>query len=255
MGDEYKFNKIEENIYYLKLYNITSEYSEMLPILLDLGSSKYSLTEYEINIIVKSLKHYINTISTKYKKLKEYNIKDKGLKELHKDQLIEIDKNYREALSTVIDICDKFSRNKDNSRPKTKLIFTKLIGDFKDYQHDFTNIEDYVNESKLFYEEAFEIMENYRLEITDPYILSLYLNYSVFLVRKEDNMKKGISICRECINKLCVNGISIKNKNYSEIMFLSQLIKDNMSLWTAQTIINEKREVEKDKNKKRLIET
>lgn len=236
-------NKHEENLYYLKLYAVTDEYDEMIKIVESLSYEKtYDLNENEMNNTIKCMKGFIKQVSSQYLKLREYRIKEKRLHELFLDVYKAKKKDYKDSLEQCVKICNNFLTNNISINPKNKIAFTKLLADFLDMTYDFTSNEDYMFQASKYYEEAYSLIQRYKqIKINDIVTLTLYLNYSVFLSNKMENISSGCRIAREALNRLTAEGISVKSKDNSDLIFLSQLIKDNLSIWTTKEIIEEKR--------------
>ena len=55
------------------------------------------------------------------------------------------------------------------------------------------------------------------------------------MVNKACNLKKGIYIAKSFLNKVAYGGLGGKNNKVSnEFLFISQIIKDNYTLWTIK---------------------
>jgi len=87
------------------------------------------------------------------------------------------------------------------------------------------------NKAKKYYEEAFKILTTDKLPKTDIVLLTLNLNYSVFLNDVLDKRGEAISIAKVVLYET-LKEIEEVNDNYQkDVILICQMIKDNLALW------------------------
>lgn len=78
-----------------------------------------------------------------------------------------------------------------------------------------------------------EIGKKEKLQSTNPIMLGLALNFSVFYYEIENDSQKACDLAREAYNG-AVNGFELLSENdYKDTTLIMQLLRDNLTLWGA----------------------
>ncbi len=134
-------------------------------------------------------------------------------------------------------ITSNFLKNKE-IKIKPKIAFTKLLADLFNKKHTLTKKDEAKESAKENYEKAYKLIIESKLETTDPIYLTFVNNYSIFLATKLNSKSQAIELCKEVLEKVTLIGVELKDKQQTDIVFLCQLLKDNMSLWKTDLILN-----------------
>lgn len=228
--NDIKITNLEESIFCLKIYDVSREYSKFILALKEISTSKYSLSEYELNMIMKNIKNYLNNYLVRYKKLEGYKITYDYLKEDYTSLLSEFKHSFKETIKQIQTIIEVIIKTKENSKPKTQLYLVKLLSDIKNIQYEVFNEEKYLNEAKKYFQQAKNIIDENKFNVDDYIILCFYLNFSVFLYKKEKKIGEALELSRFCITQLNGKG-NVKLGKNSDVKYLSEVIKDNISIW------------------------
>ena len=79
------------------------------------------------------------------------------------------------------------------------------------------------------YETAMKIGKEEKLQSTNPIMLGLALNFSVFYYEIENDSQKACDLAREAYNEM------LSESDYKDTTLIMQLLRDNLTLWGAGT--------------------
>ena len=78
-----------------------------------------------------------------------------------------------------------------------------------------------------------EIGKKEKMQSTNPIMLGLALNFSVFYYEIENDSQKACDLAREAYNG-AVTGFELLSENdYKDTTLIMQLLRDNLTLWGA----------------------
>ena len=86
-------------------------------------------------------------------------------------------------------------------------------------------------EADAAYKHASEISEN--LISTDPIRLGLALNYSVFHYEIRSKPSEACTLAKKAFDEAIVELDSLAEESYKDSTLIMQLLRDNLTLWTA----------------------
>jgi len=137
------------------------------------------------------------------------------------------------------------------SSDESKVFYNKLCGDFCRYAAEIAqgvigvnnNVTDnyksqiisneYNPKAFEHYSSAYSLAEK-SLESTNPIRLGLCLNYSVYLYEIKNDQKNACDIARNTFDLAISKLDDLDEINYKQTTLQMQLIRDNLTLWTAQ---------------------
>lgn len=134
-------------------------------------------------------------------------------------------------------ITSNFLKNKE-LKSKPKIAFTKLLADLFNKKHSLSQKDEAKDLAKENYEKTYNLIKESKLEASEPIYLTFINNYAIFMATKLNLKTEAINLCKEALEKITLIGIELKDKQQTDIVFLCQLLKDNMSLWKAELILN-----------------
>mmetsp|Transcript_655 Transcript_655/g.652 ORF Transcript_655/g.652 Transcript_655/m.652 type:complete len:252 (+) Transcript_655:164-919(+) len=208
----------------------------MIHVAKDVSSANIGLSDLELENIVKCIKMFVSKFETQYAKLNKYKISYKNLKEIYDDIVKNIANRFRDAISYAIKITANFLKSKE-LKVKPKLAFTKLLGDLYCKKFNLLGSSDSLENAQKNYESCLALVNDSGIEESDPVLLTFYLNYSNFLAGKMSKKEEAIKISKMALERVTSKGIELKEKSQTDILFLCQLIKDNLALWKSEVIL------------------
>ena len=74
-----------------------------------------------------------------------------------------------------------------------------------------------------------------KLQSTNPIMLGLALNFSVFYYEIENDSQKACDLAREAYNGAGTGFEMLSESDYKDTTLIMQLLRDNLTLWGAGT--------------------
>ncbi|KAL3316812.1 hypothetical protein Ciccas_004541 [Cichlidogyrus casuarinus] len=127
------------------------------------------------------------------------------------------------------------------SADESRVFYLKMEGDYYRYLAEVANEgnrKEVVDKSLAAYKNATTCAKE-RLDTTHPIRLGLALNYSVFYY---EIMKQSDTACRlakEAFDEAIANLDTLSEDSYKDSTLIMQLLRDNLTLWTADNADNE----------------
>jgi len=117
-----------------------------------------------------------------------------------------------------------------------KVFYLKMKGDYLRYLAEIKkDAEDKVEVGAAadVYQEAWEFSQA-ELEPTHPIHLGLALNYSVYYFEIMDDKEKACQLAKSAFNDAISMLDSLKEDSYKDSTLIMQLLRDNLTLWSAE---------------------
>ena len=80
-----------------------------------------------------------------------------------------------------------------------------------------------------------DIGQEEHLQSTNPIMLGLALNFSVFYYEIEGDAQKACDLARDVYNGAVSGFESLSESDYKDTTLIMQLLRDNLTLWGAGT--------------------
>jgi hypothetical protein len=158
----------------------------------------------------------------------------------------ELLKKYKEIVEAELEtICneviklltDHLCKNVEGNGDETEVFYLKMCGDYYRYLSEFkTAPEDKAKEIKSnaekYYKEAMDVAEA-NLNETHPTRLGLALNFSVCYYEILKEPKKAIDLAKKSFDSAIEKLDTIGDASYKDSTLIMQLLRDNLTLWTA----------------------
>eukprot|EP00359_Climacostomum_virens_P008247 CAMPEP_0204905968 /NCGR_PEP_ID=MMETSP1397-20131031/5721_1 /ASSEMBLY_ACC=CAM_ASM_000891 /TAXON_ID=49980 /ORGANISM="Climacostomum Climacostomum virens, Strain Stock W-24" /LENGTH=247 /DNA_ID=CAMNT_0052074923 /DNA_START=1 /DNA_END=744 /DNA_ORIENTATION=+ len=122
------------------------------------------------------------------------------------------------------------------SHHESKVFYHKMKGDYFRYICEFARgatLEEASQNALRSYQAAADIAEA-ELSATHPTRLGLALNYSVFYYEIMKETTKACEMARKAFDEGLPNVDELEGDNYKDSTLILQLLRDNISLWTAE---------------------
>jgi len=167
-------------------------------------------------------------------------------KERHKDpnswklaQMVDlrdsIERHLHQACDEVLDLIDNLLLPASQSSGKqAKIFWNKMKGDYYRYIAEFERDEKkQAAQNKAFESYQTALGDEKDLQPTDPILLGLALNFSVFYYEIMNEKDKAIEMAKKYFDAAIPSIETLKGEEYKDTTLILQLLRDNLSLWTA----------------------
>lgn len=153
----------------------------------------------------------------------------------------ELDDVCREVLALLDDyLVTKASAQAPESAEKAEkaesaVFYLKMKGDYFRYLAEVADAagkKEVVEQANDAYNKAFEISKT-NLKSTNPIRLGLALNYSVFHYEIRQEPTEACRLAKEAFDSAIADLDSLPEDSYKDSTLIMQLLRDNLTLWTA----------------------
>jgi len=201
------------------------------------------LSEDERNLLSVAYKNVVGARRSAWRIVRSVEDKnaekgEKFKKDIAAEYLVQIDKELEEKCNEVLELIEKYLLNQSD-QAEAKVFYRKMKGDYyrylvevSDESTDSSKREDLANKSCDAYEEAFKIAE-IEMDTTHPIRLGLALNFSVFHYEIKNDQEKACELAKRAFDDAISRLDSVKEDSYKDSTLIMQLLRDNLTLWTA----------------------
>lgn len=153
-----------------------------------------------------------------------------------KEYKAKIKEELDQICNEVINLLDDYLLKGDSSDdPAATVFYQKMKGDYYRYLAEVAEKEekqDRVEKSCEAYEAAVKTCNDH-LNPTHPICLGLALNFSVFYYEIANEKEKACKLAKEAFDKAIGELENVDEDNYKDSTLIMQLLRDNLTLWTA----------------------
>jgi len=168
---------------------------------------------------------------------------EKDLITTYKEQ---VEAELKDTCDEVIELVVSLAEMKSASGQTERQVFLlKMAGDYYRYLTESNNSADTANNADKYYCEAYEIATGSGgLASTHPIRLGLALNYSVCYYEILKDKKKACDLAKEAFDEAISKLDKLEESDYKDSTLIMQLLRDNLTLWTAEDRDNDGVQVE-----------
>lgn len=234
----------EELIFILKLAEKCERFEEMLENIKKVVLMGQELSIEERNLLSVAYKNCLGPKRTAWRVISsiEQQEEAKGSKNLCllRDYKKKIETELNTYCNDVLNITDEYLIKFAYST-ESQVFFYKMKGDYYRYIAEYAIGDEHAkaseNSSKS-YEIATEIAKK-ELKATNPYILGLALNYSVYYYEVLNDPVKACQLAKKAFDDAIADIELIEEDQYKDATTIMQLLRDNLTLWTSEMEENE----------------
>merc|ERR1719150_1860389 len=229
-----------KNVYFAKLAEQAERYDEMAEYMEAVGNSGEELGVEERNLLSVAYKNAVGSRRAAWRIITSVGEKEKtkgndaqaGFAQEYRGKVeAELDK----ICKTILELLD------DKLIPKTpagesKVFYVKMKADYYRYIAEFTSGEKKdkaSKDAKEAYAEATAVAEK-DLVVTHPIRLGLALNYSVFMYEVLNQPEEACKMARTAFEDAIAELDNVAEDSYKDSTLIMQLLRDNLTLWTAE---------------------
>jgi len=158
-------------------------------------------------------------------------------KDIHDKYLAHIESNMKAKCNQIVELVstnllDKENPDKDDKQAvETQVFYLKMCGDYYRYMAEFTKAKGDKDNAQKKYEQALKIAVH--LAPTHPTRLGLALNASVCFYEILNDKGKAKDLAKEAFDQAIQKLDSLNDNNYKDSTLIMQLLRDNLTLWSA----------------------
>ena len=149
---------------------------------------------------------------------------------------------YREKVETELrGVCDTVlglldtHLIKEAGDAESRVFYLKMKGDYYRYLAEVATGDDkkrIIDSARSAYQEAMDISKK-EMPPTNPIRLGLALNFSVFHYEIANSPEEAISLAKTTFDEAMADLHTLSEDSYTDSTLIMQLLRDNLTLWTA----------------------
>ena len=237
----------EELVYMAEVAEQTERFDQMIVYVKDILKINSDLTSRERNFFSVAYKNLVSSKRTSWRVLSSIEKKEeeKGSEKRHllKDFKAALKKELEQICTEVIDILDNKLLKNEKNNDESLIFYLKMKGDYHRYVTEFTTgalRKEAVDSANEAYKRAIDIARD-SLSTVNPTRLGLALNYSVFYYECMGNPNMACQVAKNAFDDAIKEIETLDSPDYRDSTIIMQLIRDNLSLWTAEMEEDEKK--------------
>lgn len=210
--------------------------------------SDKALTTEERNLLSVAYKNIVGAKRSSWRVISSIEQKASDKEELARTYRKNIEGELNEVCNEVLELLDQFLVKKavaesenGSDQAESAVFYLKMKGDYYRYLAevaDKDNKQGVVDQANEAYKKAFEISEK-ELKPTNPIRLGLALNYSVFHYEIRSQPAEACSLAKKAFDDAIAELDSLPEDSYKDSTLIMQLLRDNLTLWTADQTDND----------------
>lgn len=201
------------------------------------------LNDEERNLLSVAFKNVVGARRSAWRVINSVEQKDKE----HVEEIVEyrkvIEKELYERCDEVLSLLDDHllkklpeddGDGKDKPLISSRVFFQKMKGDYYRYKVEVATEdkrEEMADKSEEAYKDALKEAE--KLDSTSPIRLGLALNFSVFYYEIRNKSDEACKLAKKAFDDAISDLDTIKEETYKDSTLIMQLLRDNLTLWTA----------------------
>ncbi|XP_071946626.1 14-3-3 protein epsilon-like [Antedon mediterranea] len=229
----------QDNVFTAKIAEQAERYDDMQEAMKQVAKLDVELTIEERNLLSVAYKNVIGARRASWRIIT--NIEDKletqgseQQKEQVKNYKAEIEGELQKICEDILKVLNTHLINSAESA-ESKVFYYKMKGDYHRYMAEFTsgtNRKQAAENSLEAYKAACDIATR-ELAATHPIRLGLALNFSVFYYEILNSPERACRLAKAAFDDAISDLESIKDDTYRDSTLIMQLLRDNLTLWTA----------------------
>jgi len=193
------------------------------------------LTTEERNLLSVAYKNIVGAKRSSWRVISSIEQKATDKEVLAKEYRKKIEGELDAVCNEVLELLDKYLVTKSSSDHESAVFFLKMKGDYYRYLAEVaesSNKQGVVEAADKAYKDACEISEK-ELKSTNPIRLGLALNYSVFHYEIRSHPSEACTLAKKAFDNAIAELDSLPEDSYKDSTLIMQLLRDNLTLWTA----------------------
>merc|ERR1711931_234520 len=233
----------EKKIQRAKLAEQAERYDDMATAMKEVTKMEGGpLSTEERNLLSVAYKNIVGAKRSSWRVISSIEQKSTDKEELAKEYRLKIEAELNEVCNEVLQLLDNHlvekaqkSCKESATHAEAAVFFLKMKGDYYRYLAEVAtkeNKEGVIESANDAYKKAFEISEE-QLKSTNPIRLGLALNYSGFHYEIRQKPEEACKLAKKAFDNAIAELDSLPEDSYKDSTLIMQLLRDNLSLWTA----------------------
>lgn len=231
----------EKLVYNAKLAEQGERYDEMSEIMKNVARRKEELTVEERNLLSVAYKNAVGSRRASWRIVSSVEQKEKLKEATEREQMareyrLKIEEELKKICDDMLGLLTDFLIP-NTQRPESKVFYYKMQGDYYRYISELLHTCKHETHDKA--ESAYELatsMAAADLPSTHPIRLGLALNYSVFHYEIKNDPEKACDMAQGAFNEAITTLDLVTDDTYKDSTLIMQLLRDNLTLWTADRV-------------------
>lgn len=213
-------------------------YENMKDSMKALAETKGKLGQEERNLLSVGYKNFIGARRASYRvawSIRNTKELDEHEKKIAEEFIGTIKKEMDDLIGEVTEVLTNLLKPTDLS-VEEKVFYLKMKGDYFRYKCEYRDGPGVQSEAEASYTEAFELASHPTkgLPYTNPILLGLALNMSVFFNETCGDVKKAIKYAKTAFDKAISVLDKLDEADYKDATLIMQLLRDNLTLWSSE---------------------
>lgn len=229
----------EELVRRAKLAEQAERYDDMAAAMKQLIEEGNDLGNEDRNLLSVAYKNVVGARRSSWRVIASIEEKSEGSAEksqMAREYREKVEGELRVICEEVLVLMDKYLIPKA-STGENKVFYMKMKGDYYRYLAEVARGEDrqtVVKASQNAYNDAYEASKA-DMQPTHPGRLGLALNYSVFFYEILNAPDRACTLAKEAFDDAIAELDALSEDCYKDSTLIMQLLRDNLTLWTADT--------------------
>jgi len=237
---EEKQNKIQR----AKLAEQAERYDDMATAMKEVTkmTSDETLSTEERNLLSVAYKNIVGAKRSSWRVISSIEQKSTDKEDLAREYRLKIEAELNEVCNEVLQLLDTYlvakaveKKSDGPDHAEAAVFFLKMKGDYYRYLAEVANKdnkEEVIERANESYEKAYKISQA-ELKSTNPIRLGLALNYSVFHYEIRTKPDEACKLAKAAFDNAIAELDSLPEDSYKDSTLIMQLLRDNLTLWTA----------------------
>lgn len=195
----------------------------------------------ERNLLSVAFKNVVGARRASWRVLNQAEglVKDKMESEVLQRYMRKVEKELQDLCGEVLTLLtDVLIKQCPEENHEEHVFYLKMAGDYYRYLAEFlpkntSQSQDAQDNAKTMYEKAVAVGREH-LESTNPILLGLTLNFSVFHFEIRNEPEAAIFLAKEGFDKAVENLDNLPEESYKDATLIMQLLRDNLTLWNSR---------------------
>lgn len=239
----------DEQVQRAKLAEQAERYDDMAAAMKLVTETGVELSNEERNLLSVAYKNVVGARRSSWRVISSIEQKTEGSErkqQMAREYREKVEKELREICYDVLNLLDKFLIPKATNA-ESKVFYLKMKGDYYRYLAEVATGDartGVVDESQKAYQEAFDISKN-KMQPTHPIRLGLALNFSVFFYEILNSPDRACHLAKQAFDDAIAELDTLNEDSYKDSTLIMQLLRDNLTLWTSDTQVDDDEPEEK----------
>eukprot|EP01147_Barroeca_monosierra_P003692 gene3692-8349_t len=233
----------DDTVTQAKLAEQAERYEDMASAMKKVTEMDSELSPEERNLLSVAYKNVVGTRRSSWRVISSIEQKTEG-----NERKQSMAREYRQKIETELKtICEEVLKLLDDhlilksSNSESKVFYLKMKGDYYRYLAEVASGDDrdkIVNDSQEAYQSALEISKS-EMAPTHPIRLGLALNFSVFYYEIQNAPDKACHLAKQAFDDAIAELDTLNEESYKDSTLIMQLLRDNLTLWTSDTSVEQ----------------